>query len=75
MTSGTFYQSGVNDASYRFFGNKQMYKQRRGHEEYNTVAYMASVLIHGVLKSTEIGGNPCKGEKKASILADAILIK
>lgn len=41
----------------------------------NTVAYMALVLIHGVLKSTEIGGNPCKGGKKASILADAILIK
>lgn len=40
-----------------------------------SVPYMASVLIHGVLKSTEIGGNPCKGGKKASILADAILIK
>lgn len=39
------------------------------------VADMVSVLIHGVLKSTEIGGNPCEGGKKASILADAILIK
>lgn len=52
-----------------------MQKQRGGCEGHNAVAYMASVLIHGVLKSTEIGGNPCKGGKKASILADAILIK
>lgn len=39
------------------------------------MADMVSVLIHGVLKSIEIGGNPCEGGKKASILADAILIK
>lgn len=49
-----------------------MEKQRRGREGYKIVADMASLLIHGVLKSIEIGGNPCGG---GSILADAILIK
>lgn len=75
MTSGTFYQSDVNDASYGDCRNNQMQRQRRGCNKYNTVADVVSVLIHGALKSTEIGGNPCKGGKKASILADAILIK
>lgn len=50
-----------------------MEKQRRGREGYKIVADMASPLIHGVLKSIEIGGNPCGGGP--SILADAILIK
>jgi len=39
------------------------------------VADTASLLIHGVLESTEIGGKPCVGGEKTSILADAILIK
>lgn len=38
-----------------------MEKQRRGREGYKIVADMASLLIHGVLKSIEIGGNPCGG--------------
>lgn len=32
---------------------------------YNTVADAASLLIHGVLRRTEIGGNPCKGGEKS----------
>lgn len=45
-----------------------MEKQRRGREGYKIVADMASLLIHGVLKSIEIGGNPCRGGGPLSLL-------